>query len=503
MKKTITLMLAVILLLSVIGTTVIPVGAEETELYENAANGSPSVPKIEIVTEDGNGAALQKADGYVNAQITVTDTDGSVVSGGISLKVRGNSTAIASIPKKGFNIKFAKKTELLGMGKGKKWALLANCFDPTLLRNYLLFEFARELGLPYTSEQRVAELWLDGVYRGCYIVYEPVQEGTDRVDIDIESNGGKKDFLLEYESSRTEDDVTYISIDGHRFALSDPDEPDEDQTAYISGIMTDVIAALSTGSEEEIRQVIDVDSFAKFYLLNEYAKTADFGFSSVFFFYKDGVLYAGPPWDYDLALGNLNPDLSSSTKAASKSDGILQSGKNLYRYLSGKEWFTNEVKRVYAEHYDYIENISADGGLLDGFREQYSDVFANNFTVWRVSRWWLNYQRPPLASYEENYQLLKNWCGERNAWLTDYYGLSRYTFLRGDADDSGELEIVDATVIQLVLTKMVGDTDGRIAVRAALSGDELDITDATAIQRYLSYMETPYPLGEPASVILY
>ena len=163
-----------------------------------ATSQNPSVPKIEITTDAGNGLSLEKADGYVGAHITITDADGSAVDDTISLKVRGNSTAMEHVTKKSFNFKFAKKTEILGMGQGKKWALLANCFDPTLLRNYLAFDLAQELDLPYTSQQRYAEVWLDGSYRGCYTVYEPVQEGTDRVDIDIESNDGKKDFLLEY-----------------------------------------------------------------------------------------------------------------------------------------------------------------------------------------------------------------------------------------------------------------------------------------------------------------
>lgn len=487
-------LLSLLLILTVLsGLFAVPASAETAEA---------AVPKIEIVTADGSGAALEKADGYVSAQITVTDTDGSILSGDITLKVRGNSTAMSHVDKKSFNFKFAKKTEVLGMGKGKKWAMLANCFDPTLLRNYAVFDLAHELGLPYTSEQRFAELWLDGEYRGCYTVYEPVGEGKDRVDIDIESNGGKKDFLLELESSRAEDDVTYLTVDGLRFAFSDPDEPDEEQAAYVKQVMTGIVTALRTGSEDEIRQVIDVDSFAKFYLLNEYAKTADFGFSSVFFFCKDGVLYAGPPWDYDLALGNLNPSLTSSSKAASETDGILQYGKNLYRYLSDKDWFTDEIRRVYAEHYDYIESIAADGGLLYSLREEHAAVFDRNFTVWRVNKWWLNYQRPPLKTYDDNYTLLKDWCAERHAWLSEYYGLSRCAFLLGDADGSGTLEIVDATLIQRVLAEMTEDDDGMIAVRAALTG-ELDVTDATLIQRYLAGMDVPYPLNEETSVILY
>lgn len=469
-----------------------------------ATSQNPSVPKIEITTDAGNGLSLEKADGYVGAHITITDADGSAVDNTISLKVRGNSTAMEHVTKKSFNFKFAKKTEILGMGKGKKWALLANCFDPTLLRNYLSFDLAQELDLPYTSQQRYAEVWLDGSYRGCYTVYEPVQEGTDRVDIDIESNDGKKDFLLEYEASRTEADVSYVSASGLRFAMSDPDEPTEDQLAYVTDTLNNIINTLKNGTEEEIRQTIDIDSFAKFYLLNEYAKTGDFGLSSVFFFYKDGVLYAGPAWDYDLALGNLNGDLNSTAaKQGSRTDGIMQADKNFYRFLTGKDWFQTEVKRVYAQHYDYIENISADGGRLDALRTENQALFDHNFSVWNVNRWWLNYQKPPLRTYDDNFNFLKTWCAERHLWLSDYYGLYRYSYLCGDSDGNGKVDILDVTLIQRVIANVQSDDDGMIALRSSLSGDTFDITDATYLQRYIAQMPIPYPINETAQTILY
>ena len=97
---------------------IVSVGAEldDTSVGELVS----SVPVIRITTENGNGTQLLKSDGYVNAQISITDTEGTTLSNSVLLKVRGNSTAIDSIPKKAFTFKFDKKTEVLGMGKGKK-----------------------------------------------------------------------------------------------------------------------------------------------------------------------------------------------------------------------------------------------------------------------------------------------------------------------------------------------------------------------------------------------
>ena len=58
---------------------------------ETDATWEMTVPQIRVTTENGNGTALQKEDGYQNAQITITDTDGSVLTNNCQLKVRGNT----------------------------------------------------------------------------------------------------------------------------------------------------------------------------------------------------------------------------------------------------------------------------------------------------------------------------------------------------------------------------------------------------------------------------
>ena len=478
------------------------VGVEKEAAF-TAVDSELIVPQIRITTEEGNGASLQKDDGYVDAVVTITDTDGSVLSDTCSFKVRGNTTAMTFVQKKAYTFKFEKKKDVLGMGKGKKWALLANAFDPTLLRNYMANEFARHLELPYTSEHRIVEVIVDDSYRGCYELYEPIQEGKDRVNIDIESNDGKQDFLIEYEAQRVEEDTTYFTIDGLRFIASDPDEPDDDQLQYIVDTMTQIINTLKNGSREEIEAVIDVPSFSKFYLLNEYLKTFDFDMSSVFFFYQDGKLYAGPAWDYDMSTGNTNADLNSSrAKATAASDGILQNNRNIYKHLCNKSWFMDEVKQVYEENYDYMVSISADGGLLDTWSNSYMELFTRNASVWTWSRWWYNYQKKPLPTYAENMNYLKNWLNERNAWLYDYFDLFSYEFLRGDADGNGAVESIDATCIQRALVGLHVVDDGKIAIRAAMKDNELNITDVTVLQRYLAKMGNPYQLDTVCKVKL-
>ncbi len=77
MKKLVSIIIVTALIFMCAG---ISASAEGTEV---------SVPKIEIITENGNGASLQKADGYVNAEITITDGVNTPLSGSVLFKVRG------------------------------------------------------------------------------------------------------------------------------------------------------------------------------------------------------------------------------------------------------------------------------------------------------------------------------------------------------------------------------------------------------------------------------
>ena len=66
----------------------------------------------------------------------------------------------------------------------------------------------------------------------------------------------------------------------------------------------------------------------------------------------------------------------------------------------------------------------------------------------------------------------------------------------GDTDGSGEIEVVDATLIQRLLADMETPDPGRIVLVGDVDGTGLDISDATMIQRFLVDMEVPYPINE-------
>ena len=469
-------------------------GGERT--YVTESSWEMTVPQIFVYTENGNGTELQKEDGYQNAKIFIKDTDGSMLTDDCTFKVRGNTTALSWVTKKPYTFKFGKKKDVLGLGKGKKWALIANAFDPSMLRNYTVFSLAREMGLSYTSNFKAVEVWVDGSFRGFYFLFEPVQEGKDRVDIDIEGSDGKKDFLIEYEAQREEEDVTYFKAHGLRFIASEPEEPTDEQLEYIKSTMENIIKIMYNGDRDEAEEVIDIDSFAKFYLLNEFAKTFDFDMSSVFFYYKDGKLYAGPPWDYDLSLGNGNTEYGKRGIATYEAENLTANKKNIFKYLCKNKWFSEAVREVYIKYYHLFDSVGADNGLLDNAKQTYSEAIERNASEanWKANRWWINIMMKPFKTYDENFAYLKDWCVRRNTWLSNYFDVA---YLRGDSNKDMAISVDDVTEIQRLLAEFDSENKDSLKIRGDINGDgRVNISDATEIQRFIAEIENPYNIGE-------
>ena len=135
--------------------------------------------------------------------------DGTVdYEGPLSLKGRGNGTW-SETDKKPYALRLDEKSKLLGMHKQKRWCLLANYKDRTLLRNDAAFWLSRHTELPYTVSGRFVELVWNGKHMGNYYLCEQIRIDNHRVDIvnpklDDPENGGMLiviDDFLGYSSS--------------------------------------------------------------------------------------------------------------------------------------------------------------------------------------------------------------------------------------------------------------------------------------------------------------
>ena len=187
--------------------------------------------------------------------------------------------------------------------------------------------------------------------------------------------------------------------------------------------------------------------------------------------------------------GNAYPDFSARAKNAADYNGIF-ADKNLYIYLAKYGWFNEMVSEVYRDHYEFIENISADGGFLDTTYAQYKDVFERNYKEagWNISKWWLNNYKKPLPTYAANYDYLKDWLDVRNDWMTVHFNPFGEDYKIGDVNGDKSIDVFDATLVQKYIVENAELTGEQKIIADVNNDNTVDTLDATEIQKYSSDM---------------
>lgn len=372
-----------------------------------------------------------------------------------SLKGRGNSTW--GRPKKPYQIKLDKKTDLLNSGdsanKNKTWILLANALDKTLFKNAFAFDLARYLGLSGTPEYVFVDLYFDGEYRGSYFLCEKVQINDGRIEIDeleeyttaSDENAtarGKNKYGFEYQYNPTavcsKEDITggyLLEIDsafyakenswftianGNHIVIKSPEFATKEQVEFISEYFNEMYLASVNNvyDGKSVTDYVDIDSVGALYTLNEYLKNCDYCASSTYYFMPEvgnekyeHKLYAGPAWDFDTSLGN-RIELE-----------WMQDPTTLFRNTSG--YFKGSVIRSAIKNktemldpvYDLIFSddaiYDAETGLcsLKMYKNTLDAAQKMNFTLWPFDDTPNSFALP---SYEENYDYVYNFLKTRH-----------------------------------------------------------------------------------------
>ncbi len=182
-----------------------------------------------------------------------------------TFKGRGNSSWVY-YEKKGYQIKFNKKQDVLGMGNAKKWILLANACDDSLMRNYLAFMLGKELGLVKSPDCAFVDLWINGEYRGNYLLTEKNEIDSERLNL-VDSNA----MLLEFDEYFYNQEEHWFDYNGlGHFVVKDTKT--EDGLALNSMIdsfkngLDSLFSIIINGKDnneitiEDLRSFIDVES---------------------------------------------------------------------------------------------------------------------------------------------------------------------------------------------------------------------------------------------------
>lgn len=246
----------------------------------------------------------------VPGSLKIYEKDGSVgydsgdyvkSESGLTIKVRGNTSA--SLDPKPFKIKLQKKGDLLRRGdkkyNDKNWVLLQ---DPYMkLHNGFIVNNA--LKMSWTPQSEYVSVFINGFYRGIYLLAEGVERNTD-----CRLNVSKTGFIAELDPYWWNEDGQYLNSTYWKPALNytlkypEYDEADQEQLDIIQNSLNEFEKSIFDGTFDEL---IDCESFARGLLAQDIMGINDGYGSNVYISKYDDLQetkFIRPVlWDFDSA----------------------------------------------------------------------------------------------------------------------------------------------------------------------------------------------------------
>ena len=386
-----------------------PVGTQKTYTFKSGNStlatynlisyqGSPNVQSVFIDIDESQGTIAAMKNSKDNSCSGVIYINGQQY-GLTKMKGRGNASWDNAVDKKPYNITLESKINFpdVDSGQTKKWSFLSEVLDRSLLCNRSGYHLAHELGIGQDTTS--ADVWMNGEYQGCYTV-------TPKTDSFVTKNG----FMIE-QDNYLEDPVAQggdpqFTLDGLKEAsgwsscynritvkkmgdnllgkneAGEVDESPENMEAKADEIQSwlqdawDAIRS-NTGYNSKGKyytDYIDIESFAKMYLMHEYVKSYDVCAGSILF-YRDSMndadkLIAGPLWDLDNAMGSTyaNRDLGSQSDRRSAQGSFIQNiteyKTSIYKTISKHNDFMEEVSFQYNKHKSEFDSLETDAAQM-------------------------------------------------------------------------------------------------------------------------------------------
>ena len=334
---------------------------------------------------------------------------------GMKIRGRGNSTWGA--PKKPYQLKFNDKTPVLGMPKDKKWLLLAEYSDKSLIRNKISLDLGAMSLLDYTPQAEYAEVYLNDQYNGTYLISQKVEVKNNRLN--LPDNGYlieiDQDYRLDADDVFFQPTIFTQNFGSNIFAIKEPsvDFGDDEYTLikdHINAFEAVLFGDNFKNSDTGYQAFIDMDSFIDWYLIQEIAKSVDAKwYSSIYFNYVPGEkIKMGPLWDFDLSYGNV--DYADATYA----EGFWIKDNPWYSRLFEDPYFENLVQERFMYFYDntnlLLEKIDSYKNYLELAQEQNYQRWPTLGTyVWPNPVW--------FDTHAEEVGHLKSWLTNRMNWL--------------------------------------------------------------------------------------
>ena len=367
------------------------------------------LPVVYIETEGGQ--IISSKETYINAKMTIASGSRVYYSNSIQIRGRGNATW-RDYPKKPYKIKLDSRSNLLGMGEDRDWALLANYCDKTLMRTSIAFKLSELLGFPWTPKAKFVELVLNGEYMGNYQLVETIKQDSKRVN--IPSTG----FIIERDGYYREEPVWFTTPRGFGYSFKNPDTDDlsETQFNYISNYMNEFETVLDSESFKDpvhgYAKYIHAESFARWFLLQQMIANMD---TNPYIIKEDmtanSKLSMGPVWDFEWSMG-----IGWYEGSRPRPPEYFVCYMDFYNHrLLQDAVFANQVKQMWEK---YHNNVSS--ALLQHITDVQNEIMQSqklNFERWDILNIRVSVGGIPLGSFENEVECDRQFFINRMNWL--------------------------------------------------------------------------------------
>ena len=412
-----------------------PGEGDDTHFYQVT-----NLPTVSIHTLNGE-IPYDKVHQIVSQLTIISDNGTKLLSEPGTTRERGNASR--SFPKKPYRIKFDKKQHVLDApAKAKKWTLINNYGDKTLMRNLLAFELSRRFGMPYTPYGTAVDVLLNGEYKGCYQLCDQIQVHKDRINIeemtsaDNEGSALTGGYFVEIDAYAERETSWFRSNNRNPVTIKSPEEDS------ITTQQRNYIRAFFNKMESEWETYLDLNTFLRHFLVGELSGNTD-TYWSVFMYKQrdDDMMYTGPVWDFDLAFNNDD----RTYPVNSKSDFIYRSGGSCAGSMKS---FVNKIvinnAAAKAQMLD-IWDEARQGGLTEKNLVAYIDSMETalqesqrlNFIRWPIMNQYVHQNAHLWGSYQAEVENVRSFMKERLVWMDNRLN---YTYVdNGIADVSIDL----------------------------------------------------------------
>ena len=388
----------------------------ENEVEEEKLYQPTGIPLIVIQTEGAVEPADKETD--VICQITVINNGKTENKEKGTIKLRGNSTLKSD--KNPYKIKFDTKQKLLDLpAKAKKWSLLANHSDKTLLRTLVAMKISTLFEMPFTPECRPVDVMVNGEFKGNYNLCDKIEYSKNRVDLgeldeNVEQEPVDGGYLFEATQYAYKEGYYLNTTKGIILGVRYPEKEDitVEQLEYINSKLNEVEADGYSGIVDNI----DFESFSKYLLVQELCGQSE-TFWSTYMSKKrnDEKIYFGPVWDFDLAFDNDKRVYSTldKTNFLFKYDSSAGTMREFVVKLLNNEQLLQKVKDTWKDMTQEKVTLEKILAYVEEQIEVINDSQKLNFKRWDVLDKKINVSPTARCSFKREVAFLKEYIPKR------------------------------------------------------------------------------------------